>query len=84
MDLLARKDLRGKWRERLFRAWVIASAVVAVYACLIGPITHYLGEGQALVALSVPLLMFFLLATGLGWLVLLFFSHPDEGAQAQR
>ena len=39
MDMLARKELRGKWRERLFRAWVIASAVVAIYACLVGPIT---------------------------------------------
>lgn len=84
MDVLARKELRGKWRERLFPAWVIASAVVAVYACLVGPITAYLGEGQALVALSVPVLMFFLLATGLGWLVLLFLSHPDERRQTQR
>ena len=84
MDMLARKELRGKWRERLFRTWVIASAVVAVYACLIGPITAYLGEGQALVALSVPILMFFLLATVLGWLVLLFFSHPEEHRQTHR
>lgn len=84
MSVLTTKELRGKWRERLFRSWVIASGVVAVYACLVGPITHYLGEGQAFVALVVLALMFFMMATGLGWLVLLYFSRPEEHSRAQR
>lgn len=78
------RALRGKWRKLLFRSWVIVSVLVAAYACLVGPITHYLGEGQDFVALSVPALMFFMLATGLCWIVLLYLSDPNEHRHAER
>lgn len=72
------KELRGQWRRNLFWAWVVASAIVALYIGIVGPFTHYFGEGQPFVALAVPALMFFMLATGLGWLVLLVFSRREH------
>lgn len=70
------RELRGKWRRWLFWAWVAASAVVALYVGIAGPFADYFREGQSFVALAVPALMFFMLATGLGWLVLLVTSKP--------
>ncbi len=73
------KELRGPWRRNLFWLWVAASAAIALYIGIVGPFTHYFGEGQPFVALAVPALMFFMLATGLGWLVLLVASRPRSG-----
>jgi Na+-driven multidrug efflux pump len=76
MNTPSNRELRGVWRRRLFWGWVVASALVAAYVGIAGPITSHFGEGQPFVAFAVPALMFFMLATGLGWLVLLYFSHP--------
>lgn len=78
MQIPTNKELRGEWRRNLFWIWVVASAIVALYIGLAGPFTHYFGEGKPFVALAVPALMFFMLATGLGWLVLLVISRPSR------
>ncbi len=70
------KKLRGPWRRRLFWGWVAASAVVAVYVGIAGPFASYFGEYRPAVAAAIPALMIFMLATGLGWLLLLVMSRP--------
>lgn len=72
------EGLRGKWRRALFAAWIGASALVAIYVAIAAPWASGVGEGRALVALVSPALMIFLLATGLGWLVLLAISRPGK------
>ena len=71
-------DLRGKWRRRLFWIWIVASGLVATYVGIAGPFASYFTEGQRFVAVAVPALMFFMLATGFGWLVLLVFAHREK------
>lgn len=71
MPNTTRRQLRGKRRHGLFRAWVAASALVALYVGFGGPLATYLGENRTLVAAAVPALMIFMLTSGLGWLVLL-------------
>lgn len=75
-NIVSNEALRGRWRRRLFWAWVIASAAVGIYIGITGPIASYFGDGREFVAYVVPALMFFMLATGLGWLVLLVSSRP--------
>jgi uncharacterized membrane protein YhaH (DUF805 family) len=65
-----RTDMRGRWRRRLFWIWIVVSALVAVYIGIGGPLADYLSTGRETVAAMVPAVMSFLLATGLGWLVL--------------
>jgi hypothetical protein len=77
------RHLRGSWRRRLFAAWVLVSAAAGIYIALAGPVASYLGEGRDLVALVVPGLMVFFLATGLGWLVLLVTSRRSRRAQGR-
>jgi hypothetical protein len=77
------KALRGRWRHALFVSWIAASALVALYIGIAGPFAAYLGEGRPFVALALPALMFFMLATGLGWLALLAASRPSERARAR-
>jgi len=71
MDTPSRRQLRGRWRRGLFWLWIVASALVAVYIGIGGPLADYFGAGRGPVAAAVPALMFFLLARGLGWLILL-------------
>lgn len=78
MERPSRRDLRGPWRRGLFWAWVAASAAVALYVGLAGPFAHYLGEGRSFVALAVPALMFFMLLSGFGWLVLFVLARPTS------
>ncbi|MEZ5667527.1 MAG: hypothetical protein R3F55_08875 [Alphaproteobacteria bacterium] len=77
MTTPSNRTLRGKWRRRLFVAWVAASAAIAAYVAFAAPLAAYFGEGLAAVGIVVPALMVFMLATGLGWLVLLVTSDPD-------
>lgn len=65
------KALRGRWRRRLFVAWIGVSIVISLYVAIVGPFVSYFSEGRSFVALAVPAVMFFMLATGFGWLVLL-------------
>jgi uncharacterized membrane protein YhaH (DUF805 family) len=76
MNTPSNRELRGAWRRRLFWAWVVASAAVAIYIGVAGPFTSYFGEGRSYVALALPAVMFFMLATGFGWLVLLIAARP--------
>ncbi len=71
MEAPTTRDVRGKWRRRLFWAWVCASALVALYIGIADPFGSIIGRGNPMIALALPALMVFLLATGLGWLVLL-------------
>jgi amino acid transporter len=73
-------SMRGKWRIWVFWAWVAASALVALYLGLAGPFVTYFGEDYSAVALAVPALMIFMLATGLGWLVLFVASRRKRRA----
>jgi hypothetical protein len=77
------KTLRHTWRRRLFWLWVAASALVGTYVGIAGPFVSYFGEGQPIVALALPALMIFLLATGLGWLVLFVLSRPRHDRTAR-
>jgi hypothetical protein len=77
MTTPSNQALRGKWRRRLFWAWIVAAAAVAAYIALGGPITTFVGEGKPLVALALPALMLFMLASGLAWLVLLVASKRN-------
>jgi hypothetical protein len=56
----------------------VAAAAVAAYIAFGGPVTTYVGEGKPLVALALPALMLFMLATGLAWLVLLVASKRKQ------
>lgn len=71
MQAPSNRKMRGRWRRRLFVAWVVASACVGLYVGIAGPFATYFGEGRPWVALATPALMIFMLATGVGWLVLL-------------
>lgn len=74
------RALCGRWRRGLFWAWVAGSAVVAAYIGIAGPFAGYFAaavpEATPAVALALPALMIFMLATGLGWLVLMVASRP--------
>lgn len=84
MEIPSNQEIRGKWRRRLFWAWVVASAFVALYIGIAGPFASIFGEGRSFVALALPALMFFMLATGLAWLILLVASRPRRSAQGHR
>jgi uncharacterized membrane protein YhaH (DUF805 family) len=71
MEAPSNKDIRGSWRRALFWAWILASALVALYIGIAEPLDSYLGRGSPTIALALPALMVFMLATGLGWLILL-------------
>ena len=72
------RTVRTPMRKGLFWAWVVASALVGLYIAIAGPFAHYFGEGRSYVALATPGLMFFMLATGLGWLVLFVLAGPPR------
>lgn len=80
MAVPSNRFVRGRLRRWLFWAWVAVSAAVALYIGIAGPIAHYFSEGRSYVALAVPALMFFMLATGLGWLVLMVLAGPPRKA----
>ena len=76
MRVPTNKEMRGKWRRVLFWAWVAASAAVGTYIGITGFFVNQFSPALPYVAYSVPALMIFLLATGLGWLILLVASRP--------
>lgn len=79
------KSVDRRWRHRLFVIWVAASMLVAIYIGFAGPFVTYFGEGWPVVALALPALMFFMVATGLGWLVLIAVSRKkQEGSRKDR
>lgn len=78
MANLTRRDLRGAWRRRVFWAWVAASAAIGAYIGLASPVVDNTGGNEALVALALPPLMFFMLASGAGWLVLFVFWRRER------
>ena len=84
MSKLSNRKLRGRWRRALFWAWVVSALLVFGFAAIGGPIADTLGSGRAIVALASPALMAFMLATGLGWLVLLVMSQPRRNMQSRR
>ena len=71
MEAPSNRDIRGRWRRALFWAWILASGVVALYIGVAEPLDSYRGRGNPAIALALPALMVFMLATGLGWLILL-------------
>lgn len=79
MQTPSRSEIRGRWRRRLFWAWTAASAVVGAYIGIAGPVSDNLGAGVPYVALAVPPLMFFMLSTGIAWLVLLVMPARNAG-----
>lgn len=70
-----KKPIDRRWRNRVFAAWVVASMIVALYIGVVGPFVTLFGEGWPFVALALPALMFFMVAAGLGWLVLIGISR---------
>lgn len=58
-------------RRGLFRIWIAASIALSIYVGIAAPLVRYVGAGYDEVALFVPAIMVLLLASGLGWLVLL-------------
>lgn len=78
MQPLSNEALRGRWRRRLFWAWVVAAAAVAAYLAVGGPIATTVGAGNLPVALALPALMVFMLSTGIAWLVLLVASKREK------
>lgn len=83
MEMPSNREIRGRWRRRLFWAWVVASIFVAFYIGIAGPFASVFGIGRSFFALALPALMFFMLATGLAWLVLLVGSRPRRSAQGR-
>ncbi len=69
----------GRSRRWVFRAWVTASAMVAVFVGLIGPLTSDGGEIAPMVGMVVPALMVLLLGAGLGWWMLFVADPRQEG-----
>lgn len=83
MNGVSNKSMRGSWRRVLFAGWVIASAIVGFYVGAAGFFAGHFAAGPEIVALAVPGLMFFMLATGVGWLVLLVMSRRGPARQDQ-
>lgn len=65
------RDAVGRPRKMVFWGWVVASIIVTVYLLVGAPFTEYFQDAQWIIAVGVPALMFFFLATGLGWLIYL-------------
>lgn len=80
MGVVSSKTARHTVRIWVFWAWVAASMAIALFAGIVGPFTHYFDEAQPFVAYSVPALMFFMLATGIGWLALMALSKPPRNS----
>lgn len=78
MQPLSNEALRGRWRRRLFWAWVVAAASVAAYLAVGGPIATTVGAGKLPVALALSALLMFMLSTGIAWLVLLVASKREK------
>ena len=78
MQTPSNEALRGRWRRRLFWAWVVGAAAVAAYLAVGGPIATAVGAGKLPVALALPALMIFMLSTGITWLVLLVASKRGK------
>lgn len=78
MDTPTNREMRTLWRRRLFRIWVLATAAVAIYIGFGGPLANYFGDGRAYIAIASTALMFFLLVTGFGWLVLFVLVGPPR------
>ena len=76
MGVASSKTARHTALKWVFWAWVVASAAVAIYIGVTGPFALYFAEVRPFVAYSVPALMFFMLATGVGWLALRALSKP--------
>ena len=81
MERPTARSVREKWRRHLFRAWLAASFLGAIYVGVGGPISGYFSEHHAVVALSVPVLMVFMLASGLGWLILLVTARTRDDSR---
>ena len=83
MTMPSNRSLRGPWRRRLFWAWVAGSAAIALLVGIAGPFADVNDGGRSVVALASPAIMFFMLATGIGWLVMLVTTPPRnrEGDQ---
>lgn len=58
----------GRWRRRLFVAWVALTIAVAGYVGLAAPFANSEESAQSFVAYSVPALMILLLGLSLAWL----------------
>lgn len=65
------QDAIGRPRKFVFWGWIVASIIVTAYLLVGAPFTEYFQASQWLIAVGVPALMFFFLATGLGWLIYL-------------
>lgn len=83
MDTPTNREMRGIWRRRLFRAWVLATALIAIYIGIGGPLANYFGDGRAYFAIASTALMFFLLVTGFGWLVFFVLAGPPRRPSPQ-
>jgi hypothetical protein len=78
MDTPTNRDMRQLWRRRLFRIWIAATAIIALYIGVGGPLATYFGDGRAYFAIASTALMFFLLVTGFGWLILFVLAGPPR------
>jgi len=78
MDSIPSETVTGKLRRWLFWIWVGASFLVAIYIGIAAPFVTYFGEGWSVVALALPALMFFMISTGLAWLLMLVFSKRQR------
>lgn len=59
----------SRWRHKVFVGWMVGSVAAAILIGLVSPFVTYFDEGQRFVALGLIVIMFFMLGTGLGWLV---------------
>ena len=84
MDTPTNREMRGIWRRRLFRAWVLATALIAIYIGIGGPLANYFGDVRAYFAIASTALMFFLLVTGFGWLVFFVLAGPPRHPSARK
>jgi len=78
MGVVSSKTARHTVRKWVFAAWIVASAAVALYIGLAGPFAHYFDGARPYIAYAVPALMFFFIASGLGWLALMALSKPPR------
>lgn len=84
MGVVPSRTARHTARKWVFWAWVAASALVAIYIGITGPFALYFADVRPFVAYSVPALMFFMLATGVGWMAMMALSKPPRSSQERQ
>jgi Na+/melibiose symporter-like transporter len=64
--------------------WIVGSVAAAVLIGLASPFVTYFDAGQRFVAFGLIVIMFFLLGTGLGWLVTITLARRQQERRRRR